>query len=198
MPNVLIIKYKNVAGVASSDSGNKLKKQGVEILDYEPVIRQPATLKNYTLDTQRKIADKGINRIYKVSYRSKKNIEGVINTLLEDDNIEYAEPSFVHHTFTVPDDPFYSNQYYLNLVKAAEAWEIQPHANQEVIAIIDSGSEITHPDLAANIFLNENDPIDGIDNDMDGYVDNYYGWDFVGATLTGGADNNPNVITSEG
>jgi len=54
-----------------------------------------------------------------------------------------------------------------------------------VIGIIDVGFNITHADLAGSIKYNYNDPIDGVDNDGDGYTDNFYGWDF------GDNDNDP-------
>ena len=64
-----------------------------------------------------------------------------------------------------------------------EAWM---YMNQEannrrevVVAIIDTGVDYTHPDLAEHIWVNTNEiPDDGIDNDMNGYVDDIYGWDF--------------------
>ncbi len=64
-----------------------------------------------------------------------------------------------------------------------EAWM---YMNQEtinrrevVVAIIDTGIDYTHPDLARNIWVNTNEiPDDGIDNDMNGYVDDIYGWDY--------------------
>lgn len=64
-----------------------------------------------------------------------------------------------------------------------EAWT---HMKQEtvkrrevVVAIIDTGVDYTHPDLAKNIWVNQYEiPDDGIDNDGNGYVDDIYGWDF--------------------
>lgn len=191
LPNTIIIKYKTP--VLSKNIITYLKKEEVEILEHQPILRY-TELKNLSYEGQSKIDEHGINRIYSVTYRSTKDISTVIRLLLQDENIEYAEPNYIHHTFTIPDDPAYSSsQPYLHQVKSAEAWNIQADANHEIIAIIDSGSEINHPDLANNIYINHNDPIDGIDNDGDGYVDNYYGWDFAGSTSTSEGDNDPNV-----
>ena len=71
---------------------------------------------------------------------------------------------------------------------------MQANANGIVIAIVDSGSDLEHEDLADNIYLNLNDPINGIDDDQDGYIDNYKGWDFVGLSASNlKEDNNPDV-----
>ncbi|NLJ95747.1 MAG: S8 family serine peptidase [Clostridiales bacterium] len=64
-----------------------------------------------------------------------------------------------------------------------EAWEHMKGENvnrrKVVVAIIDTGIDYLHPDLADNIWVNEGEiPGDGIDNDMNGYVDDVYGWDF--------------------
>lgn len=198
LPNTIVVKYKNlpVATLANRNLTSSAKLAGVEITAIKPLITQsPGTL---SYKEQSKIDDKGLNRIYILDYKSKKNIEYVINQFLADENVEYAEPSYIAKAFASPDDPYFlqGNQAYLNQVKAPQAWDIQDSANGVVVAVIDTGSDLNHQDLAANIFLNTNDPVDGIDNDGDGYVDNYYGWDFGGASLGSEPDNDPNVKSS--
>ncbi len=61
-----------------------------------------------------------------------------------------------------------------------------------VVAVLDSGIDLDHPDLAANIYTNQHDPIDGIDNDGNGLVDDYYGWNF------NGNNNNPDDDNGHG
>ncbi len=79
-----------------------------------------------------------------------------------------------------PNDPFFSNQWYLSKIKADSAWEKVSESPETVIAVIDSGVQISHPDLAENIWVN-NDEIkgDGIDNDKNGFIDDINGWDFA-------------------
>ena len=61
-----------------------------------------------------------------------------------------------------------------------------------IVAVVDSGVKWDHPDLAANIFINTADPIDGLDNDGNGFIDDYRGWDFVGSNISSPVpDNNP-------
>ncbi len=78
-----------------------------------------------------------------------------------------------------PNDSLYPLQQHLTQVKAPEAWDIATGDSTVIIAIIDSGTEWQHPDLAANIWRNPNETLDGIDNDNNGFVDDVRGWDFV-------------------
>ncbi|MFN8166595.1 MAG: S8 family serine peptidase [Bacteroidia bacterium] len=59
-----------------------------------------------------------------------------------------------------------------------------------VIGIVDSGTDWDHPDLQSNIKYNYADPINGVDDDNDGFIDNYRGWD------VSENDNNPMVVNS--
>lgn len=82
-----------------------------------------------------------------------------------------------------PNDIYHGLQYQLVNVKAFDAWDVEKGDSSIVIGITDSGTDRLHEDLQ-NIAYNENDTIDGIDNDNDGFIDNYYGWDL------GSNDNN--------
>ncbi|MCX6744228.1 MAG: S8 family peptidase [Candidatus Parcubacteria bacterium] len=80
----------------------------------------------------------------------------------------------------VPDDPAYSRQWYLADLQMPNVWVLESGKSEVVIAIIDSGIEVSHPDLHDNIWINQDEILgDGIDNDKNGYVDDISGWDFV-------------------
>ncbi|OAQ42145.1 hypothetical protein A5893_03245 [Pedobacter psychrophilus] len=197
LDKTIIVKYKNVPlqGVKTFDTGNNKNSSLLKINSQKPVLRV-GDLSRKTFSDQQKINEVGLNRIFEVVYDDHISVEAAINEILKDKTVEYAEPSFIYHTFTDPNDPSYTggNQNYLNQVKASQAWNIQPNANGIVIAIVDSGSDLTHEDLAANIFVNPNDPINGIDDDNDGYIDNNKGWDFVGLSASNlKEDNDPSA-----
>ncbi len=92
--------------------------------------------------------------------------------------------------YNTPNDPFFDKQWYLDNngqtggtadcdIDAPEAWEIEPGDGDVVIAIIDSGIDYTHPDLINKIWTNEDEiPDNDIDDDNNGYVDDYHGYDF--------------------
>lgn len=79
-----------------------------------------------------------------------------------------------------PNDPYYSNQWYLNELNMPVVWDQSTGSSEVIIAVIDSGVDIDHPDLKNNIWRNNDEvPGDGIDNDNNGYADDLNGWDFI-------------------
>jgi len=80
----------------------------------------------------------------------------------------------------VPNDPLYPNQWYLPHIDAPQAWDTTTGSDTIVVAVIDSGVDIAHPDLAGNIWTNTKEISgNGIDDDGNGYIDDVHGWDFV-------------------
>lgn len=81
----------------------------------------------------------------------------------------------------LPNDTYYGEQWYLQHIGAPEAWNKSLGFETVTIAFIDSGVDIDHPDLKPNVWHNFGEIAgNGIDDDRNGYVDDAYGWDFVG------------------
>ncbi len=79
-----------------------------------------------------------------------------------------------------PNDTYFGDQWYLKRIKAPEAWEIHSRSRGVIIAVIDSGVQINHPDLAGNIWINSAEVAGNKkDDDGNGLVDDVNGWDFV-------------------
>jgi predicted CXXCH cytochrome family protein len=103
--------------------------------------------------------------------------------------VEYAEPNYTVQAFYTPNDPGYASQTYLANMQVPDAWDVTK-GDGIIVAVIDTGVDILHPDLASNIWVNPGE--DGLDDngkdkrtnffddDQDGYVDNWMGWNFVG------------------
>jgi len=126
-----------------------------------------------------------LSLIYTIDFSENLKMGGVIQQLNKSGLFEYVEPYVIPQLLYTPNDPFLSNQYYIDKIKASDAWNITKGDTNVVIGIVDSGTDITHPDLINSLKYNVYDTIDGVDNDNDGFTDNYQGWDL------GENDNNP-------
>ena len=83
----------------------------------------------------------------------------------------------------VPDDPGYPNQYAPPLIGMGTAWGATTGSRAVIAAVVDSGIDLTHPDLAANIWTNPREiPDNGLDDDANGFVDDSRGWNFIDGT----------------
>lgn len=125
-----------------------------------------------------------LSKIYYLEFDEDRDVNQVAEEFSGDPNVLYAEPVYIHRTTLTPDDPRFSQQEHLQVVAAEAAWDITQGSHEIIVGIVDSGVDLDHPDLADNIWINEDEIADnGIDDDENGYVDDVYGWDFVGATF---------------
>lgn len=133
------------------------------------------------------------------------NVLGLLEDLNKNVNVEYAEPdyNFSVNDFTInseiiypnetknkkintnvaaPNDPLYSQQNNIGQIKLDQVWDKYTTGDgNQIIAILDTGIDYTHPDLAANIWINEAElnGVEGFDDDGNGYIDDIRGWDFI-------------------
>ena len=131
-------------------------------------------------------------RVYEIDNKS--NVEDMADFLMENDLVEYAQPNYIYKPFFVPNDEYYNFLWGLHNVgqvinskkgyddidiNASEAWDITKGREEIVVAVIDDGVFIEHPDLKDNIWINKNEiPDNGIDDDGNGFIDDVNGWDF--------------------
>ncbi len=162
----LSIDYKN----SSSDLSKFLK-----IINVVSVEKKFPNLTATLRDNKRNV---DLSNIYEFTYNSEINILKIINTINKFIEVEYCEPHYLPEVLEVPNDPYnLPNQYYLTNIRAYDAWDISKSDSTVIIGITDTGIENYHEDLVDNIYYNLNDPINGIDDDNDGFIDNFRGWD---------------------
>ena len=117
--------------------------------------------------------------------------DAAINELETLPGVEYVEENQIYTHQAVSNDPYVTANYTWGLYgdlsspantygsQAAEAWmNGYTGTNGVYVAVIDEGIDVGHTDLAANIWRNPFDPVDGLDNDGNGYADDVHGWDF--------------------
>lgn len=102
--------------------------------------------------------------------------------------VAFAEQNgLVEAAQVVPPDPDFAAEqaWHYDLIRAPEAWGVTMGSPSVIVAMLDSGIDLNHPDLAANIWANDDCDFDLVDDDLNGYVDDCNGWDFAQG------DNNP-------
>ena len=106
--------------------------------------------------------------------------------------VDYAQRDFVlQHESTAPDDAYFDSLWGLHNtgqtngtvdadIDAVEAWDVETDASSIIVAVIDTGIDYTHEDLAGNTWVNtsEANGTPGVDDDGNGYTDDIYGYDF--------------------
>jgi subtilisin family serine protease len=123
----------------------------------------------------------------------------LIKELSADPAIASVEPNYLRWTSGAPNDPLFNQMWGLNNtgasingvsgtpradIKFVNAWNLaQVSTNPVVVAVIDTGVDYNHPDLAGNMWTNAGEIANnGSDDDDNGYVDDFYGYDFADGT----------------
>ncbi|HET9503680.1 MAG TPA: S8 family peptidase [Hymenobacter sp.] len=121
--------------------------------------------------------------IYQVEVPAALSLEKARTALLRTGAVEYVEPLYIREPLYQPNDPradsVTGSQYHLKLTQAYRAWDFTKGDTSIVIGLTDTGMRPTHEDLVSQIKYNRADPVNGLDDDNDGYVDNYRGWDMA-------------------
>jgi subtilisin family serine protease len=124
-------------------------------------------------------------RIFMLTLPEGSDLRAALVRLNADPRVKYAEPNAIYHVINTPNDPSYSLQWGWNQgndadIDAPEAWDSQTDGSGVVVAVIDTGVEYTHSDLAANMWVNPDEIAgNGLDDDSNGYVDDVYGADVI-------------------
>lgn len=156
------------------------------------------------------VVEKDLSQMYLITLRpeSAKNNHELIDALKELDEVEFAEPNYIvsalgsegemvpadNGTKDAPqgvsvNDPFFSQQWGLPATQLPQLWAVDTTyaadgSDRPIIAIVDTGVDVDHPDLADNIWTNpgESATANGYDNDNNGFKDDLHGYDFVNKT----------------
>src|SRR3970040_486598 len=180
------IKYKESVPVIEIDQ--KVSEQRFSDVSGD----QPVSLPDFDVDYLAKGLGRGdevLGRIVKVEFFDDVDETVFTSMLASDSEIEYIQKSTTYKLNYIPNDSLVSEQWALEKIKAFDAWDITQGRDTVLLAIIDTGIEFFHPDLQNKIFYNPgengldqlgNDKrSNGIDDDGNGFIDDYMGWDFT-------------------
>jgi subtilisin family serine protease len=185
VPNELLVKFK--AGTSKDSKDKALLRIGGTVAE-----------KILTKTMQRFNDKEGLLLVHTplTVLEAKNKVKGM--------EIEFAEPNYIYQHDAVSNDTYYANGSMWGVLgdaltpknqygsQANEAWGAGHTGSRTVhVGVIDEGAMFTHTDLAGQIWTNPYDPVDGIDNDGNGYIDDVHGWDFDrndNTTFDGSAD----------
>ena len=175
-------------GIAPYKPGELLVRYKTAASESSVVSRHKGTVSK-TIRKYRRI------RVNRVKLFEGTDVNRALESLRKDPDVEHVEPNYQHQTCLLPNDAYFGELWGLhNLgqavygsagtqdadIDAPEAWDITSGATVVVVAVVDSGVFLTHPDLSRNLWSNPGEiPGNGIDDDGNGKVDDVTGWDFV-------------------
>ena len=191
--NQIIVKFKTISLKSKTTINNFLNNSELSKLHSKINV-----LKYQTINTKQS------NKIIIIKYDSDIGLEEIISFYENTGLFEYVEPNYTGKGSgvlnTIPNDSEYSNQWGLKndgtfsnapSVSGADiemelAWDIETGDPNMIVAIIDTGLRLAHPEFSGRLWNNVNEVADGTDTDNNGFIDDLVaGWDFINS------DNDP-------
>ena len=137
-----------------------------------------------------------LERIYLLRFQIPVDLHTIKASYAVHPLIEAVEFNYVRQTQAseiIPNDPRFEEQWNLSLIDMPGAWAIEKGNPEVIIAVVDTGFDYTHEDLASQTWVNVDEiPDNGIDDDNNGYIDDVHGWDFSQMPSSDGNENSQN------
>ncbi|MFT7084385.1 MAG: hypothetical protein ACJAV5_000090 [Vicingaceae bacterium] len=165
--------------------GDKCQKSAIKIPEIEQAVQKSAITQvrklfpNHKQPNTKKGGPKlvDLSTLYSIQIDPLADVQKLLFQLNNMESVAYAEEKVINELTYTPNDTLLGSQWYIGAVDLFRAWDIQQGDTTVVVAFTDTGTDTDHPDMVDNYSYNYNDPINGIDDDADGYIDNYLGWD---------------------
>ncbi|MBO6522687.1 MAG: S8 family peptidase [Balneolaceae bacterium] len=201
MENTLIVKFKNEQAATeyrakstpqaslftnhNLNSGRSIWKQEFSNRIQENMRKKGKVAKITSMDR--------LKNVYEFNYSSDIDPLVLARKISRLPGVDYAEPRYLYKTTLNTSDPIRND--YVDFHNFHRAWDISTSSSDVIIGIVDSGVNYEHEDLSDKLWVNEDEiPNNGIDDDNNGFVDDYLGWDFWDRGFTNAdirSDNDP-------
>ncbi|MEK6299090.1 MAG: S8 family serine peptidase [Acidobacteriota bacterium] len=197
-PGEVVVKLKRGASALSSpDQAERLARVKTLASENHQLVsdRAPEPLLSFVADNSigQIISGRGLDRVFVLSFDPGADLGLIIEDLRLREDVEYAEPNYrIKPSILLPNDPDFASQWSLlnqgqvigdflatpNAdIKAYSAWDTTVGSSSVIVAVSDTGVDISHPDLARNIYTNPGEiPANGVDDDKNGFVDDVHGY----------------------
>jgi len=133
-----------------------------------------------------------LKNIIKISFPTKTDDIFWSNFKKKYPTVEYIQKQIIYKIDALPNDSLISQQWALSKIDAFNAWKITEGSDSIIVGVIDTGIDYLHPDLIDNLYINKGETgldafgndkrSNGIDDDGNGFIDDYQGWDFTDRT----------------
>ena len=158
---------------------------GAKYLAQEVIVQRPSEISDEDFRAEIEALggafteDAGMLGFYRVELPEGVIADEAISAFLSDGLTESAERNYIISVEAVPSDPLYGLLWGMRTIAAEQAWDLTT-GGDVVVAVTDTGIDLSHPDLRDNLWKNPGEVAgNGVDDDGNGYIDDIYGYDFT-------------------
>ena len=117
------------------------------------------------------------------------SVRAAAAALERDAGVAWATPNYLYRTLLTPNDPLFDEAWHLAKISAPVAWDTTTGSAAVTVAVVDTGFQQNHGDIAPNLWSNPGEVANGADDDGNGKIDDLHGWNFVSGTASPEDDN---------
>ncbi|AXY08564.1 peptidase S8 [Bacillus thuringiensis LM1212] len=165
-----------MCGFFSFTSAPKAKTKQIDYVPNQLIVKfkdSPSfnSIQNFHTSLGATVLSKDDTLGFEVVQFNKGTVQEKMKAYKNNPDVEYAEPNYYFHAFWTPNDPYFGSQYGLQKIKASQAWDSERSDSGVKVAIVDTGVQGTHPDLASKVIYGH----DYVENDDESDDENGHG-----------------------